>query len=196
MKLLVDLELPHCYPAGLDHLFTVDLSKGILAPAFWSGTPVRVIQAHWFYPPSSSITSTTQSHALKPYPVDPQLAAALDRAYASIRPWEESYSMELASALKGGAAAQLKLSTPLNLENESGANAGAEAGIEVIFTSESEGRVYSKGIIGSVGKSFLSSGSGLGGGQVVIRGASVTTRCLSPRGDCLQQLWLRQVGKP
>ncbi|KAM0791761.1 hypothetical protein ACM66B_004026 [Microbotryomycetes sp. NB124-2] len=167
-----DLEQPHCYPVGLDRLFTVDLSKGILTPAFWSGTPVRVIQAHWFYPPSASSASNTQSHNIKPYPVDPQLAAALDRAYATIRPWEDSYSMELASALKGGITAQLKLASPLDLRNESGAHGGADSGIEVIFANENEGRVYSKSIIGSVGKSFFSSGSELGGGQVVIRGWS------------------------
>ncbi|KAK4050662.1 hypothetical protein OIV83_003388 [Microbotryomycetes sp. JL201] len=166
----VDLEQPHCYPVGLDRLFTVDLSKGILTPAFWSGTPVRVIRAHWFYPPSSTTTAEKQSHNIKPYPVDPQLAAALDRAYATIRPWEDSYSMELQSALKGGITAQLKLASPLDLRNESGAHGGADSGIEVIFANADEGRVYSKSIIGSVGKSFFSSGSELGGGQVVIRG--------------------------
>ncbi|KAK4055033.1 hypothetical protein OIO90_003374 [Microbotryomycetes sp. JL221] len=157
-------------PVGLDRLFTVDLSKAILMPAFWSGTPVRVIQAHWFYPPPSTASSSTPSHNLKPYPVDPELSGALDRAYASIRPWEESYSMELASALKGGITAQMKLAAALDIDNESGANGGAGSGLEVIFTNETECRLYSKSIIGSVGKSFFSSGSGLGGGQVVIRG--------------------------
>lgn len=48
---------------------------------------------------------------------------------------------------------------------------GAAAGFEIIFQGKDWGRLYSTGMIGSVGKSFMSSGSkGMGGGQVVLRG--------------------------
>ncbi|SCV73522.1 BQ2448_7448 [Microbotryum intermedium] len=163
-------EMPHCFPVGLDKLFTVSLVSSILYPAFWQGTPVRVLRAHWFYaPPASKATKykNMASHQIKAYPVDPELSASLDRAYAHIRPWEESYTAELASALKGGVEAQLKLSAPLGIDSESGE---ANSGIEVIFQGGDEGRVYSKSFLGSIGKSLWSSGKSLGGGQVVLRG--------------------------
>ncbi|KDE07713.1 hypothetical protein MVLG_01987 [Microbotryum lychnidis-dioicae p1A1 Lamole] len=162
--------MPHCFPVGLDKLFTVSLASSILYPAFWQGTPVRVLRAHWFYaPPASKATKykSLASHQIKAYPVDPELSASLDRAYAHICPWEESYTAELASALKGGVEAQLKLSAPLGIDSESGE---ANSGIEVIFQGGDEGRVYSKSFLGSIGKSLWSSGKSLGGGQVVLRG--------------------------
>ncbi|SGZ01215.1 BQ5605_C033g11133 [Microbotryum silenes-dioicae] len=165
-----DAEMPHCFPVGLDKLFTVSLASSILYPAFWQGNPVRVLRAHWFYaPPASKATKykSLASHQIKAYPVDPELSASLDRAYAHIRPWEESYTAELASALKGGVEAQLKLSAPLGIDSESGE---ANSGIEVIFQGGDEGRVYSKSFLGSIGKSLWSSGKSLGGGQVVLRG--------------------------
>ncbi|GAA5926724.1 putative carboxylic ester hydrolase [Sporobolomyces koalae] len=167
-----DADPPHLVPVGLDNLFTVDLQSSVLYPAFWVGSKVRLIRSHWFYaPPSVSPTvSVLHSHQLKPYPVDPSLSSALDRAYASIRPWDTSYDAELKSALKGGSDAQRRLCVPLGLANESGVDASADLGIEVIFESDERGRVYSKGMIGSVSKSFWSSGKGLGGGQVVLRG--------------------------
>lgn len=164
---------PHLVPVGLDNLFTVDLQASVLFPAFWTGSKVRLIRAHWFYAPPSVTPSSAalHSHQLKPYPVDPSLSSALDRAYAAIRPWDESYEAELKSALKEGSSdAQKRLCVPLGLENESGADAAADLGIEVIFESDERGRVYSKGMISSLSKSFWSSGNGLGGGQVVLRG--------------------------
>ena len=144
----------------------------ILTPAFWNGTPVRVLLTHWFYaPPSSSASSSSAaSHMIKPFPVDPELCASLDRAYNQIRPWDDSYDHELSAALKGGAEAQKRLCVSLGVGNESGVDPGAGAGIEVIFANATEGRVYSKGFLGSMGKNFWSSGKGLGGGQVVLRG--------------------------
>jgi hypothetical protein len=167
-----DAQPPHCYPVGLDRLFTVSLTEQILFPAFWQGSAVRVLLAHWFYAPPSATSSSTASHILKPYPVDPELSASLDKAYATIRPWEESYEQEMASALKGGVDAQQRLSVTLGgVGNESGNDTGANGSkVEVIFTSSSEGRLYSRGFLGSVGKSLWSNGKGLGGGQVVLRG--------------------------
>ena len=163
---------PHLVPVGLDNLFTVDLAASVLFPAFWVGSKVRLIRSHWFYAPPSvpSSTASLHSHQLKPYPVDPSLSLALDRAYSTIRPWDTSYEDEFSSALKGGSDAQKRLCVALGLENESGADASADLGIEVIFEKEDRGRVYSKGMIASVSKSFWSSGKGLGGGQVVLRG--------------------------
>ncbi|GAA5917665.1 hypothetical protein JCM5296_007440 [Sporobolomyces johnsonii] len=175
---------PHLVPVGLDNLFTVDLVSKILYPAFWSGSPVRLILSDWFYaPPSVSPSSSSlPSHQLKPYPVDPSLSAALDRAYSTIRPWDSSYDAELESALKGGADAQQRLCVPLGVENESGADT-SDLGIEVIFEGADKGRVYSKGMIGSVSKSFWSSGKTLGGGQVVLRGWDAFRRYLASEAD-------------
>ncbi|GAA6015612.1 hypothetical protein JCM11491_007174 [Sporobolomyces phaffii] len=163
---------PHLVPCGLDNLFTVDLQSSVLFPAFWTGSKVRLIRSHWFYaPPSvSPDAAALHSHQLKPYPVDPSLSSALDRAYAAIRPFDASYDGELRSAIKGGSDAQKRLCIPLGLENESGADASADLGIEVIFEAGDRGRVYTKGMISSLSKSFWSSGKGLGGGQVVLRG--------------------------
>ncbi|GAA6060583.1 hypothetical protein JCM10212_006818 [Sporobolomyces blumeae] len=175
----------HLIPVGLDNLFTVDLESRILFPAFWASTPVRMILAHWFYAPPTvgANAGTLASHQLKPYPVDPSLSSALDRAYADIRPWDTSYDAELKSALKGGSEAQKRLCVPLGLENESGADASADLGIEVIFEGGDRGRVYSKGMIGSVAKSFWSSGRGLGGGQIVLRGWDAFRRYMAEQAE-------------
>ncbi|GAA5973441.1 hypothetical protein JCM21900_006344, partial [Sporobolomyces salmonicolor] len=175
---------PHLVPVGLDNLFTVDLVSKVLYPAFWSGSPVRLILSEWFYAPPSVPASSPSlpSHQLKPYPVDPSLSAALHRAYSTIRPWDSSYDAELQSALKGGADAQQRLCVPLGVENESGADT-SDLGIEVIFEGADKGRVYSKGMIGSVSKSFWSSGKTLGGGQVVLRGWDAFRRYLASEAD-------------
>ncbi|GAA5875342.1 hypothetical protein JCM8547_003209 [Rhodosporidiobolus lusitaniae] len=163
----------HLVPVGLDNLFTVHLLQMTLFPAFWTGTPVRVIRCHWFYlPPSSQNNSASlPSHHLKPFPVDPSLSASLDRAYSRIRPWESAYADELSSALKGGAEAQQKLAVALAVENEAEtAGKQRDLGIEVIFEGKDRGRVYSRGWLGSTSKGLFSSGKSLGGGQVVLRG--------------------------
>lgn len=164
---------PYLVPVGLDNLFTVSLYSRILYPAFWHGTAVRVHLSHWFYAPPSIAANAgaLPSHKVKPYPVDPSLSASLDRAYAQIRPWDTAYEAELASALKGGGEAQQRLAVALGVANESGSD-DQNVGIEVVWESASRGRVYSKGMIGSMTKSFWSSGKALGGGQVVLRGAS------------------------
>ncbi|KAL8292387.1 hypothetical protein RQP46_000999 [Phenoliferia psychrophenolica] len=153
----------HIVPVGLDSLFSVDLRKSVLFPDFWSGASVRVIRSMWFYAPPTPYGSRP-SHLVKAYPVDVALAASLERAYTeSIRPWEESYAAELASALKVGPEAEAKLRVPVVVR-------GAVAGFEVIFQGKDWGRLYSTGLIGSVGKSFMSGSKGHGGGQVVLRG--------------------------
>ena len=173
---------PYLVPVGLDNLFTVSLLHHVLYPAFWTGTPVRVLLCHWFYAPPSPPPNAASlpSHLIKPYPVDPSLSAALDKAYNSIRPWDESYAAELGSALRGGKEAQQRLSVALGVLNEAGTE--DNLGIEVIFENEGKGRVYSKGMMASVSKAFLSSGKSLGGGQVVLRGAP---RCRSSDSQLL-----------
>lgn len=181
----IDTPQRHHHPVGLDLLFTVSLPSLILYPAFWTGTPVRVLLSHWFYAPPTTPSSNSSSHSipsheLKPYPVDPELAQGLDRAFAQIRPWEESYPQELAAALKGGVEAQKRLCLSLGVGNESGVDASKGAGIEVVFEGSLEGRVYSKGFLGSVGKGWWRGGNKLGGGQVVLRGEFFSAS--APRG--------------
>lgn len=155
---------PHIVPVGLDRLFSVNLHALILTPDFWSGSPVRVIKSLWFYaPPSGSSSSTTPSHLMKIYPVDSVLEVALESAYREVRPFQESYSEELKSALRLGPLAESKLRVPLMGEGNAG-------GIEVIFQDSTLARVYSTGVLGSISKSFFSSNQAFGGGQVVIRG--------------------------
>lgn len=148
------------------------LIKHVLYPAFWQGQGVRVIESSWFYvPPSSNNVAVVPSHHMKPYPVDPSLSASLERAFSRIRPWQANYSDELQSALKGGVEAQQKLAVPLAVENEAElAGKNRDLGIEVIFEGADRGRLYSRGVLGGMGKSFWSSGKSLGGGQVVLRG--------------------------
>ncbi|GAA5980777.1 hypothetical protein JCM11641_002647 [Rhodosporidiobolus odoratus] len=162
----------HLIPVGLDNLFTVHLVDKVLYPAFWQGTPVRVLLSCWFYaPPSNSYDPLLPSHQVKPYPVDPSLSKALDSAFARIRPYEESYAAELSSALKGGAEAQQRLAVPLAVENEAELEGKyRDLGIEVLFEGKDRGRVYSRGMLSSMSKSYWSSKESLGGGQVVLRG--------------------------
>lgn len=118
---------------------------------------------------------------MKVYPVDPALSEALEEAYATIRPWEVSYSAELESAIKIGAEAEAKLTLPISVAG-SGMNA-----IEVIFQGDDQARLYSKGLMGSVGKSFMSSGKGHGGGQVVLRGFEAMRNWKKSKGEVLQK---------
>ncbi|GAA6028832.1 hypothetical protein JCM8097_007416 [Rhodosporidiobolus ruineniae] len=163
---------PYVVPVGLDSLFSVDLAHKILYPAFWQGSPVRVILSHWIYAPPSVAANahTLHSHHLKPFPVDPSLSSALDKAFAQIRPWEAAYADELSSALKGGAEAQQKLAVALAVENEAETGENRDLGIEVIFETKDRARLFSRGMLGSMSKSFFSGKGGLGGGQVVLRG--------------------------
>lgn len=151
---------PYIIPVGLDFLFSVNLRNLVLVPDFWAGTPVRVLLSLWFYAPPRP--SSRPSHLIKCYPVDPALALALEKAYHEIKPWESSYEAELQSALRVGVSAEAKLRVPLIRE--------AGQGLECIFQDAETARVYSTGIVGSMGKSFLSSGKAHGGGQVVLRG--------------------------
>ncbi|KAK4702406.1 hypothetical protein P7C70_g3817, partial [Phenoliferia sp. Uapishka_3] len=153
----------HIVPVGLDSLFSVDLLRAILFPDFWTGAPVQVILSTWFYAPPTPYGSTP-SHQVKAYPVDVALAASLEKAYSeAIRPWEDSYTAELASALKVGPEAEAKLRVPVVVR-------GAASGFEVIFQGKDWGRIYSTGVLGSLGKSYKSGSKGHGGGQVVLRG--------------------------
>lgn len=167
----------------MDALFSVSLPAHILRPDFWDGTPVRVLQSTWFYaPPSSSSTSksTRASHLIKAFPVDPILEKALERAWEDVRPWDESYAAEVASALSGGDEAEDRLKVDLVLDPvvgpvlPSSKAKGVEppvAGLEVIFVRGDMGRVYSKTVLGTMSKSVFSSTSkGFAGGQVVLRG--------------------------
>lgn len=151
----------HVVPVGLDQLFSVDLRAMTLEPAFWRGQGVRVRRALWFYPPASAGDRTT---AMPVYPVDDELADALERAYDYIKPWSASYDAELHSALELGASAQARVKVALDTHAEADAPS-----MDVIFESDNSGRIYS-GILGTVGKSFFTSATGLGGGQLVLRG--------------------------
>ncbi|KAM0752102.1 hypothetical protein T439DRAFT_354980 [Meredithblackwellia eburnea MCA 4105] len=154
---------PHIVPVGLDSLFSVDLKNSILFPDFWSGAPVRVVLSTWFYAPKNPY-GDTPSHLLKVYPIDPELSASLEKAFQeTIRPWEDSYKAELGSALKVGPEAEAKLSVSIKVK-------GSVTPYEVIFQGKDWGRLYSATLMGSMGKSFLTSGKAHGGGQVVLRG--------------------------
>lgn len=91
-------------PVGLDSLFTVDVRRLKLYPAFWHGPQLDVYRGQWFYP-------STNKH--KFYPCEPELAEALEAAYDQIRPWDLSYEDELRSALKIGTEAEDKLKVHL-----------------------------------------------------------------------------------
>ncbi|OAV97131.1 hypothetical protein PTTG_05759 [Puccinia triticina 1-1 BBBD Race 1] len=149
---------PSIVPVGLDSLFTVDVRRLKLYPAFWHGPHLDVYKGKWFYP-------TTSKH--KFYPCDPDLAEALEAAYDQIRPWDLSYEDELRSALKIGTEAEDKLKVHLK-----------EFDHDVIFETATQGRVYSRAVSSRISKTILTNfftsiskkTAGYSGGTVVIRG--------------------------
>ncbi|KAA1134164.1 hypothetical protein PGTUg99_030663 [Puccinia graminis f. sp. tritici] len=149
---------PYIVPVGLDSLFTVDVRRLKLYPAFWHGPHLDVYKGKWFYP-------TTNKQ--KFYPCDPALAEALEAAYDQIKPWDLSYEDELRSALKIGTEAEDKLKVHLK-----------EFDHDVIFETASQGRLYSTAVSSRISKTILTNfftsiskkTAGYSGGTVVIRG--------------------------
>ncbi|PLW18710.1 hypothetical protein PCANC_12547 [Puccinia coronata f. sp. avenae] len=149
---------PHIVPVGLDSLFTVDVRRLKLYPAFWHGPHLDVYKGQWFYPTNSK---------QKFYPCDPDLADALEAAYDQIKPWDLSYEDELRSALKIGTEAEDKLKVHLK-----------EFDHDVIFQSATQGRLYSTAVSSRISKTILTNfftsiskkTAGYSGGTVVIRG--------------------------
>ncbi|KAE8222171.1 hypothetical protein CF319_g4589 [Tilletia indica] len=68
-------------PVLEDSLFSVDVAKMELYPAFWKGTLLRVVRSTWFY-------SSGTDGSFAPIAFNESLAQDLDRAYAEVRPWE------------------------------------------------------------------------------------------------------------
>ncbi|KAI7966529.1 hypothetical protein MJO29_002277 [Puccinia striiformis f. sp. tritici] len=149
---------PYIVPVGIDSLFTVDVRKLKLYPAFWHGPHLDVYKGQWFYP-------TTNKQ--KFYPCDPDLADALEAAYDQIKPWDLSYEDELRSALKIGTEAEDKLKVHLK-----------EFDHDVIFDTATQGRLYSTAVSSRISKTILTNfftslskkTAGYSGGTVVIRG--------------------------
>lgn len=145
-------------PVGLDSLFTVDVRRLKLYPAFWHGPQLDVYRGQWFYP-------STNKH--KFYPCEPELAEALEAAYDQIRPWDLSYEDELRSALKIGTEAEDKLKVHLKKFDH-----------DVIFQTASQGRLYSTAVSSRISKTILTNfftsiskkTAGYSGGTVVVRG--------------------------
>ncbi|KAI8462126.1 DDHD domain-containing protein [Phakopsora pachyrhizi] len=150
--------LPHVVPVGLDSLFTVDVKRLKLFPAFWHGPRLDVYRGEWFY------ASNSKS---KFYPCDPQLSESLETAYEHIRPWDLSYQDELRSALKIGTEAEDKLKVHLQRFDH-----------DVIFQSSTQGRVYSTAVSSRISKTILTNffasisrqASSYSGGTLVVRG--------------------------
>lgn len=150
----------HVVPVGVDSLFSVNLETMLLSPDFWEGETVRCMLAAWFYPPKIEETSTSRIHR-KIYPVDPDLAIELEKAYRSIAPFSATYAAELSSAVSSNlsmAESQAKLRIDL-----------LGGTVAVLFEDGVKGRVYSKGFFGGIGRSGNGSIS-FGGGQEVLRG--------------------------
>jgi len=149
---------PYIVPVGLDSLFTVDVRRLKLYPAFWHGPHLDVYKGKWFYPTTSK---------QKFYPCDPHLADALEAAYDQIKPWDLSYEDELRSALKIGTEAEDKLKVHLK-----------EFDHDVIFQTATQGRLYSTAVSSRISKTILTNfftsiskkTAGYSGGTVVIRG--------------------------
>ena len=150
----------HVVPVGVDSLFSVNLDTMLLSPDFWEGESVRCMLAAWFYPPKIEETSTSTIHR-KIYPVDPDLAIELEKAYRSIAPFSTTYAAELSSAISSNlpaAESQAKLRIDL-----------LGGTVQVIFEDGVKGRVFSKGFFGGIGRTGNGSIS-FGGGQEVLRG--------------------------
>ncbi|KAG0145235.1 hypothetical protein CROQUDRAFT_46096 [Cronartium quercuum f. sp. fusiforme G11] len=159
--LVLNLELDEKYyvPVGLDSLFTVDVRRLRLSPAFWHGPCLQVFRGEWFY---------ASSNKSKFYPCDSELCQELEVAYDHIRPWDLSYADEIRSALQIGTEAEDKLK--FNLPNFNH---------DVIFQSPSHGRIYSTNVSSRLSKKILTNFFGsisreqqnqYSGGTVVVRG--------------------------
>ncbi|KNZ50755.1 uncharacterized protein VP01_4253g1 [Puccinia sorghi] len=153
---------PYIIPVGLDSLFTVDVRRLKLYPAFWHGPHLDVYKGKWFYP-------TTSKRKQKNFtPVILTLQT----------PWKQhmiklnlgTYPMksdELRSALKIGTEAEDKLKVHLK-----------EFDYDVIFQTATQGRLYSTAVSSRISKTILTNfftsiskkTAGYSGGTVVIRG--------------------------
>lgn len=86
-------------PVGISRLHLVKLPALQMMPIYWS--PVHDIAAvtrgTWFYKDTM-------------YPVEPPVANQLEIGYRELRPWSQTWSDELSSALEVGAAGEEKIS--------------------------------------------------------------------------------------
>ncbi|MBW0493310.1 hypothetical protein O181_033025 [Austropuccinia psidii MF-1] len=167
---------PYIVPVGIDSLFTVDVRRLMLYPAFWHGPHLQVFRGEWFY---------ASSNKSKFCPCEHELSEALEDAYDQIRPWDISYQDELSSALQIGTDAEDKLKVHLSKFDH-----------DVIFQSASQGRLYSTAVSSRISKTILtnlfssisSQKAGYSGGTVVIRGWDQVQRWSGiPNSDELDQ---------
>ncbi|KAI9618411.1 hypothetical protein KEM48_006735 [Puccinia striiformis f. sp. tritici PST-130] len=138
---------PYIVPVGIDSLFTVDVRKLKLYPAFWHGPHLDVYKGQWFYP-------TTNKHAL-------------EAAYDQIKPWDLSYEDELRSALKIGTEAEDKLKVHLKEFDHDVIFDTATQGR--LYSTAVSSRI-SKTILTNFFTSLSKKTAGYSGGTVVIRG--------------------------
>lgn len=111
-------------PVGVSRLHLVKLPALQMMPIYWS--PVHDIAAvtrgTWFYKDTM-------------YPVEPPVANQLEIGYRELRPWSQSWSDELYSALQVGAAGEEKISYRI-WPKESGQEEGKKSTGESIMAAD------------------------------------------------------------
>jgi hypothetical protein len=111
-------------PVGISRLHLVKLPALQMMPIYWS--PVHDIAAvtrgTWFYKDTM-------------YPVEPAVANQLEIGYRELRPWSQTWSDELHSALEVGAAGEEKISHPI-WPKEADQNEGGRSTDQTIMAAD------------------------------------------------------------
>ncbi len=89
-------------PVGVSRLHTVDLPSLLMKPIYWSPVnDISIVQrATWFYRDTLM-------------PLEPAVANRLESLYRELRPWSETWAIELRCAIEIGPVGEEKVSQPL-----------------------------------------------------------------------------------
>ncbi|CAD6912341.1 unnamed protein product [Tilletia controversa] len=159
-------------PVLEDALFSVDVAKMELYPAFWKGTLLRVVRSTWFY-------SSGTDGSFAPIAWNEGLAQDLDRAYVKVRPWERFQAKEEeASQTKNGRECDDDKQDKENDDDDDESLRQPLPSIKsngtVKFDSVDSARIVSEDIKGRL----LS----LTGGSLVVRGWAKTQKLAEQKG--------------
>ncbi|KAL9939835.1 hypothetical protein V8E36_001652 [Tilletia maclaganii] len=152
-------------PVLEDALFSVDVEKMELYPAFWKGTLLRVVRSTWFYS-----SGTDGSYA--PIAWNEGLSQDLEKAYEDVRPWERFSDNDKGADQEDDDDEDEELFRPLPSMKNDG---------KVKFVGPDTARVFTKDLKGRL----LS----LTGGALVVRGWNKAHQLAEEKGN--DDFWSR-----